>query len=198
MLRIYGHAGAPNVRKVLWGAAELGVACEIVPIGGPHGGADRAEYRALNPNGRIPTIDDGGFILWESHAILRYLARKVGNTDLYPDGLQERAVIEQWLDWQAAHQAQAVRDLGRLFMASPTPPAEPLERARIAAEPIFRILEGQLAKSAYIAGPRFSLPDIPIAIGFKRWAGLPIERPSLPATEAWFARVSARPAFPKG
>jgi len=195
MLKIYGHEGAPNVRKVLWGAAELQIEFEVVPIGGNHGPLDTPEYRSVNPNAKMPSIDDDGFVLWESHAILRYLARKVGDAALYPPDLQSRSIVEQWLDWQAAHQAHAVRTLARLFMAPDSPSAIQVGDAAAAAEPLFDILEQRLTQSAFVAGDGFTLADIPAAIGFERWSTLPIDHQPTPATTAWFSQISRRPAF---
>lgn len=198
MLKIWGHGRAPNVRKVLWGANELGVGWSLEQAGGPFGGTDTADYRALNPNGRIPTILDGDFVLWESHAILRYLCRRSRDDVLYPTSDRAAALVDQWLDWQGAHQAQAVRDLVRLTVKADNP-ADPaaLARAVDAAETLFAILEDRLARTPHVAGDSFTIADIPVAVGYERWATLPIARPALPATAAWFARVSARPAFPR-
>lgn len=195
MLRIWGHRQAPNVRKVLWACAELSLASELLPAGGSHGGTDTPDYRKRNPNGRVPTIDDDGFVLWESHAILRYLASRE-QSSLYPTGLRARALVEQWLDWQGAHQAPAIRDLVRLTIKTPGP-ADPqrLAAAVAAANAMFAILDGALGDAPYIAGPAFTIADIPVAVGYQRWATLPSERPAFAALDRWFAAISARPAF---
>ena len=196
MLRIWGHRQAPNVRKVIWAAAELGIAFEVIETGGPFGGIDAPDYRAMNPNGRIPTIDDDGFVLWESHAILRYLANKSRDGALYPQEARARARVDQWLDWQGAHQAQAVRDLVKMTIkAKDVPDPARLAAAEAEADLLFGILDGALANGEYIAGDSFTIADIPLAVGYRRWATLPIMRKAFPALESWFNRVGTRPAF---
>ncbi len=196
MLRIWGHRQAPNVRKVIWACAEFGLDFEMKEIGGPFGGTDASEYRAMNPNGRIPTIDDNGFVLWESHAILRYLANKATNVTLYPREPQARARVDQWLDWQGAHQAQAIRDLVKMTIkAKAAPDPAQLAAAEAEADQLFGILDSALSGGGYVAGDAFTIADIPVAVGYRRWATLPITRQFFPTLEAWFKLVSARPAF---
>lgn len=198
MLKIWGHRAAPNVAKVLWGCGELGLDFELVATGGPHGGLDEPDYRKLNPNGRIPTLDDNGFILWESHAILRYLARREHAEALYPHDAQAAARVDQWLDWQSAHLAEAVRDLVRLTIKAEAPaPADALHRAEAHASTLFGIVDAALKESRHIAGDNFTLADIPIGIAFRRWSTLPVKRVAQPALGQWFETVRARPGFAK-
>jgi glutathione S-transferase len=189
MLKIWGRANAPNVQKVLWACEELSLAYERIDLGGPFGGGDAPAYREKNPNGTVPTLEDGDFVIWESHAILRYLAGKTRSEALYPIELRRRGVIDQWLDWQAAQQALAVRALVKAG-----DPAQ-LETARQAAEPLFALLNRRLLRSAHVAGNDFTLADIPNAIGAQRWMSLPIERPALTALQDWLGQLSERPAF---
>ncbi|WP_019832856.1 glutathione S-transferase family protein [Sphingomonas sp. PR090111-T3T-6A] len=194
MLKIWGHRAAPNVAKVVWACGELGLEHELIPVGGPHGGLDEPAYRSLNPNGRIPTLDDEGFILWESHAILRYLARREQAAGLYPADARQAAKVDQWLDWQAAHLAQAVRDLVRLTVKASTPaPAERLAAAEAEADELFGIVDAALGTSPYVAGHAFTLADIPIGVAVRRWTTLPVKRASLPHLSRWFGEVWARP-----
>ncbi|HEY2660504.1 MAG TPA: glutathione S-transferase family protein [Caulobacteraceae bacterium] len=197
MLKIWGRATAPNVQKVLWGCEELGLAYQRVDLGGPFGGGDEPAYRQKNPNGLVPTLADEDFVLWESHAILRYLAAKAGDDALFPMDLRQRGLVDQWLDWQAVHQAHAVRGLVALLLKPGVGQLLPeqLDTARKAAEVLFGILDRRLAQSLHVAGESFTLADIPNAIGARRWMTLPIDRPDLPAMEAWLDRVMVRPAF---
>jgi glutathione S-transferase len=195
MLKIWGRANAPNVQKVLWGCEELGLAYQRVDPDGPHAGIDKQSYLKINPNGLVPTLEDGDFILWESHAILRYLAARRSGGALYPTDPRLRAIVDQWLDWQAAHQAHVVRGLVKLFRRPGEDASKAVDEARYLAEPLFVILDERLRQAAFVAGPTFTLADIPNAIGARRWLSLPIERPALPALEEWVARTSARPAF---
>lgn len=197
MLKIWGRATAPNVQKVLWACEELGLAYERFDLGGPFGGGDDPAYREKNPNGLVPTLEDEDFVLWESHAILRYLASKAGDQALLPGDLHRRGLVDQWLDWQAVHQAQAVRGLVKLLLPPGAAPARPevVDEARHAAEPLFGVLNQRLQRSPYVAGDAFTLADIPNAIGARRWMTLPISRPAFGAMEDWLGRVCARPAF---
>ena len=155
MLKIWGRADAPNVRKVLWGCEELGLAYRRIDHGGSFGGGKDPAYLAKNPNGLVPTLEDGGFVLWESHAILRYLANSAAGAALYPSERHQRALVDQWLDWQAVHQAAAVRGLAQALAKPGGPPASALEDA----ERIFSILEERLDACAYLTGDSFTLAD---------------------------------------
>ncbi len=197
MITIWGRVDAPNVRKVLWCAEELGVDYRRLDLGGRYGGTDTPDYLAKNPNGLIPTLEEAdGFVVWEAHAIMKYLCAKAGEQSLYPADARQRAIVDQWLDWQAIHQAAAVRGLGRRFRpgAPPSSSAE-LAEAQGAVEAAFAILEARLERSAHVAGEAFTIADIPLAIGVQRWLQLPLERRAFPAIEAWFARLTQCAAF---
>lgn len=100
MLKIWGRKNSSNVRKPLWAAEELGLAYEAIDAGGAFGVVDTPEYRAMNPNGRVPVIQDDGFVLWESNAIVRYLlAKHAADTSWYPADPQTRATADKWMDW---------------------------------------------------------------------------------------------------
>src|SRR5262249_24934777 len=102
MLKIWGRANSSNVQKVLWTCEEIGIAFERIDAGGAFGKTKEAAYLALNPNGLVPTIEDGKTVLWESNTIMRYLATTRGATRLYPTDPVERAFVERWMDWQLA------------------------------------------------------------------------------------------------
>jgi len=110
MLKIWGRKNSSNVRKPLWAAEELGLAYEAIDAGGAFGVVDTPEYRAMNPNGRVPVIEDDGFVLWESNAIVRYLmARHADGTAWYPADLQARASADKWMDWTTSNFAGPFR-----------------------------------------------------------------------------------------
>lgn len=110
MLKIWGRKNSSNVRKPLWAAEELGLAYEAIDAGGAFGVVDTPEYRAMNPNGRVPVIEDDGFVLWESNTIVRYLmARHASGTAWYPTDLQARACAEKWMDWTTSSFAAPFR-----------------------------------------------------------------------------------------
>src|SRR5439155_1140255 len=105
MLKIWGRTNSVNVKKALWALEELGVKYERIDAGMQFGVNNTPEYRRMNPTGLVPTIDDDGFVLWESHSIVRYLAAKHGAGSLWPNELRARADAERWMDWAFTFQA---------------------------------------------------------------------------------------------
>jgi glutathione S-transferase len=197
MLTIWGHANAPNVRKVVWTCKELGLAHLRHDIGGPFGGTDSPSYLALNPNGRIPTIEDDGFVLWESHAIIRYLAAKDPQARLRPADIRARAIVDQWMDWQSAHLSPAIRALVVLVLkpGTSTPTASQIAAARAGILQLLAILERNLQRHAHVAAEEFTMADIPIAISYNMWKFMEPSGSDFHALESWYERIKARPAF---
>jgi len=197
MLKIWGRVNSVNVKKALWCLEELGLPYERIDAGLQFGVTNTAAYRKMNPNGLVPTLDDGGFILWESHTIVRYLADKHGKGVLRPMDLHIRAVANQWMDWAFTFQG-SVRDA--FWHLIRTPPekrdAEAIEKSRVRSGELAGILDAALADRMYVAGA-FSMGDIPIGCEVQRWMRLPMDRPHLPNLAAWFERLCARPAFKK-
>jgi glutathione S-transferase len=196
-LKILGRKTSSNVQKVVWTCAELGVAYDRVDIGGPFGGNDDPAYRALNPMGLVPTLQDGDFVLWESNSIMRYIERKFGDGTLYPRDLRGAASVERWMDWHNGHLGPAITPIFLGFIRTPPEKRDmaAIEAARQRTAGLLRMLDAHLAGKAYLEGDRFSLADIPAAIQVYRWHVLPVERPALPNLEAWYARMQERPAF---
>ncbi len=195
MLRILGRASSINVQKVVWCARELGLPFERTDIGGGFGGTDTPAYRAMNPNGLVPVIDDDGFVMWESNAIVRYLAAGHGEGTLWPLSLHTRADADRWMDWQATELGPTMRDA---FIQLVRTVPEKRDQARIAAsanasERLVAILDGHLAQRAYVTGHAFTMGDIPVGVQIHRWLGIPISRAPRPNIEAWYARLRARP-----
>lgn len=195
MLKIWGRTNSVNVKKALWCIAELGLPCECVDAGMQYGVVNTPEYRRMNPNGLVPTMDEDGFVLWESHSIVRYLSAKHGRGVLWPMDERTRAVANQWMDWAFSFQG-AVRDA--FWNLIRTPPekrdAAAIERSRLKSGELAGILDAALAGRMYVASA-FSMGDIPIGCEVQRWMRLPMERPRLPNLEAWFERLCARTAF---
>lgn len=190
-LRIIGRASSINVRKVLWACEEMGLAYER---------SDDGPERARNPNGLVPVIVDGDFVLWESNTILRYLAGRHGPSGLLPSEPQARAEVEKWIDWQAAEFNSAWR-YAFMALARKNPAfddARQIEASRREWARMVGILDARFAETkAYVAGPAFTLADIPIGLSVNRWFLTPMERPSFPAVEAYYERLGTRPAFLK-
>jgi len=196
VLKILGRVTSINVRKVLWAADELGLAYEREDWGMPIRDPKVPEFLALNPNGLVPVMIEDGFVLWESAAIMRYLAgAKASAARLMPDDRQTRATMDQWLDWQQTELvgswAYAFRALGR-----PTPGYDDktqIERSIEVWTARMAILGRQLAGSQYVAGS-FSLADIALGVAVHRWFATPFDKPAMPNVEAYYARLKERPA----
>ncbi|MGO4331877.1 glutathione S-transferase family protein [Cupriavidus sp. 2TAF22] len=198
MLKILGKASSINVRKVLWCCDELGLPFEREDWGSGFRATDTPAFLALNPNAMVPVLDDGGFVLWESNAIIRYLAAQYGGAAIYPAAPRVRARIDQWIDWQASELNPAWR---YAFMAlarqSPAHQDAALVEASVAGwSRCMGILERQLAATGgYAAGSSFSLADIPLGLSVNRWYATPLAHPDYPAVAAYFARLRGRAGF---
>jgi glutathione S-transferase len=197
VLRIWGRNNSINVQKVLWCCGELGIPYERIDVGGAFSGNREPEYLRLNPNGLVPTISDGGFVLWESNAIVRYLATKHGTGTLCPEDLAERADADRWMDWQMG---TLWANLRPAFIGLVRTPPQERDRASIAtsvrktAENL-AILDAHLAGRDCVTGAALTMADIPLGTTAYRWFGLDIERPPMPNLEAWYERLRARASY---
>jgi glutathione S-transferase len=197
VLQIWGRSNSINVQKVLWCCGELDVSYHRVDIGGPFGGTGEPEYLRLNPNGLVPTISDGGFVLWESNVIVRYLAARHGTGTLYPENLAKRADADRWMDWQMGTLWANFRPA---FVGLIRTPPEKRDHAYTAAAirktaENLTILDAHLAARDYVTGPAFTMADIPLGATAYRWFRLDIERPPMPNLEAWYERLCARAPY---
>lgn len=197
MLQVYGRANSINVQKVMWTVAELELAHERHDVGGAFGGNDQPWFRALNPNGTVPTVDDEGTVVWESNAIVRYLAGRYGTGGLWPEDPGTRARADMWMDWK---QTTVIPALRPVFWQLVRTPAEHQDRSVIdgcatALDKTFAVLDGWLAERPYVAGEQFTMGDIPLGAAVYRWYALPLARTDVPNVAAWYARLEARPAF---
>ncbi len=199
MLRIIGRKTSSNVMKVLWACAELGLDFEREDLGGPFGGNDSPEYQALNPNGRVPTIVEDDFVLWESNSIIRYLAHRHGNGALWPTDARTRARGERWMDWQLSVMSPAMVPV--FWGLVRTPEAErdmaAIGTARDGLAGAMAILDRYLGETEFVAGPDFTVGDIPVGIATFRWFALPIEREDYADLKRWYDAIAARPAYKK-
>jgi glutathione S-transferase len=198
MLRIWGRRNSVNVQKVMWAVGELGIPHDRIDAGGPFGGLDTEEFLGLNPNGRVPVIDDDGTVVWESHAIVRYLAAKYGTEPFWPAEPGQRAQSDMWTDWTLADLQPAFTG-GVFWNFYRTPEAQrnwTLIRQGIARSAIlFRLLDQHLEGRAFVAGDALTFGDIPAGSQLYRYFELEIDRPSLPNVEAWYARLKDREAY---
>jgi len=200
MMKLWGRNTSVNVQKVLWALDELGLAYERIDAGGAFGGLDTPEYARLNPNRKIPVLEDGDFSIWESGAIVRYLAEAYGAGMLSPADLKSRALATQWCNWC----------LGSVYVDFIVHTFQPLIRVTAAerdtrslaaaAERVgkaFQILDQALAGHDFIVGDALSFADIEIGSLMHRYYTLPIDRPALPSVEAWYGRLKTSPAYQK-
>lgn len=198
MLTVLGRATSANVQRVMWTLAELGQTCERVDIGGVHGGNDTPEYLAKNPHGLVPTIEtDDGRVMWESAAIVRWLALKDPERRLWPAQGQDELSVDMWAEW-------AVRSveipLSQLFISLVRVRSRDrdwtkihnlgmtIHKGLLAAEPI-------LGKRPFLATDKLSIADINFGLLLYRYYEMEIERPDLPAVAAYYRRLTERPAY---
>jgi len=202
MLKILGRANSVNVMKVLWAADEMSLAYERSDVGGAFGGNDQPWYRAMNPNGVVPTIDDDGYVLWESNSIVRYLAAKHAAGRLWPTDPATRGAAERWMDWQLTTIQGGMTTLFWGLIRTPEEKRDlaAIEVARTATATLWQRLDAHLASRAFVAGDNFTMGDIPVGCMAFRWMELPFRRddlPAMPHLRAWYERLLARPAYQK-
>lgn len=194
MLKIWGRTNSLNVQKALMALEEAGVAYERFDAGLAFGIVNTPQYRQMNPNGLVPTIDDEGFVLWESNSIIRYVCARYAPA-LAPADVQARAGAERWMDWQLTTLLDPVNDLFRpLIRRMWEPDPAELEKARAGCARNFAVLDDVLSRQPFMSGAAFGIADCSIAPVAHRWLNLPVERPAAPHLAAWFARVRERPS----
>ena len=199
MLVIWGRTNSINVQKVLWSCEELALEYRRVDAGGAFGIVNTPEYRTLNPNGLVPTIEDDGLVLWESNAIVRYLAAKHPAGGLWPANVRTRGLADQWLDWSHTTYLPALRNMfhGLVRTAPEQRDMAAIEESRVATAAALEIVDAHLAAHEYLVGDAFTIGDIAMGCGVWRWLSLPIEHPGLPNVRRWFDRLSLRPPYRK-
>ncbi len=197
MLKILGRASSINVQKVMWLSAELGAEVDRVDIGGKFGGNDMPEYLAKNPNGLVPTMEDGDLVLWESHTIVRYIAETRGRAPWYPDDAAGRGLTGQWMDWYLArmHPPMMVIFRGLIRTAPEDRDLDAMDKAVKQAARLWDMVDAHLANADYITGDAPTIGDIPLGCSVNRWYGLDVDRPSLPRLEAYYERLKERPPY---
>ena len=197
MLKVWGRNTSSNVQKVMWAVDELGLACERIDIGGPFGTNREPSYLAINPNGLVPTLEEDGFRLWESNVIVRYLAQKFGAGTLDPVDLQARALASQWMDWQLSVAGPAIFPVFWGLVRTPPDKRDnkAIDAGKAKTVDAMAILDGQLMKTAFVAGDAFSCGDIPIGIAAHRFVKLMPDRPVMSGIDRWYEALCERPAF---
>ena len=199
MIKIWGRTDSSNVQKVLWCLGELGVDFERVDWGGKFGGNDEKTYREMNPNGLVPTLKDGDFILWESNSIMRYLNAKYGSGRLLPSTPDGLGNANRWMDWQLSTFNAAIVPLFWNLIRTPEDKRDPktVQTALDKTTKAWQTVENQLAHTRYLGGDEFSLGDIPLGVWAYRWFNLPTERPNFPKVSDWYERLQQRKPYQK-
>jgi glutathione S-transferase len=197
MITIWGRNTSSNVQKVLWLCEEVDLKFDRKDVGGSFGGLDTPQFVALNPNKSIPVIEDGGTVVWESHAILRFLAAKYGPDDIYPAEPAARSQVERWLDWHLGVLAPAITPVFLGYFRTPAAARNEAELNRQVAHltSAMTLLDHEIANRAYIAGDDLTIADIAFGNSVWRWLAFPFQRPKLPNVDAWQARIAERPGY---
>lgn len=210
MIRIWGRPTSICTQRALWALEEAGCPYELTLASGtmgpaghvskggqPFGVVDTAAYREMNPNGTVPTIDDGGYVLWESNAIVLYVAAKYAPGRMYGGDVGTLARASQWMSWTNEHLEPLLHTLVMHLVR--LPPAQRSEaEAKTAFDAILRplaILDRELASRGHLASDSFSLGDIAAGCAVYRWMLFAPTRPSLPNVEAWQRRLAERAGF---
>lgn len=198
MLTVWGRTNSSNVKKVLWCLKELNIPYNQKDVGGPFGGVDTPEYKKMNPNSTIPTLQDERFILWESNAILRYLTEKYDHSHLLlAADLQEKAAADKWMDWSGANLFDHIKQMMNKIVRVPEADRDPVQAKIIYQniEKLLAIADEALSTQAYFSGDKFGIADIAIAPLFYPWHEIVTERPAFPHLERWYQTLTQRPAF---
>ena len=198
MLKVWGRITSSNVQKVMWAINETGIAHERIDAGGAFGKTNTPEFGAMNPMRLVPVLDDNGFVMWESNAIVRYVAETYGRGSLAPQDRQAFAKADQWMDWTATSVQPDI--ISTIFWGLIRTPVAERNVAAVDASikragERLALLDAHLVGRDYVGGMTLTMADIPIGSLMYRYFTLPIARPSLPNVEAWYGRLCARPAY---
>ncbi|MEO0344492.1 MAG: glutathione S-transferase family protein [Pseudomonadota bacterium] len=198
MLKVYGRATSSNVQVVMWAIAEMGIAYQRFDVGGAFGGNDTTEFLQMNPNGRVPVIEDGDVTMFESQAIIRYLAAKHREEHLWSSSPMTRASIDQWMDWAKINVHYAL--IYKVFWQLVRTKAEDRDHALIEQgatelKSLMKIADDQIAKYGWLAGPQMTMADISFGTPLFRYYNEPFDRADLPHLRSYYERLIARPAY---
>ena len=199
MIKIWGRNTSSNVQKAMWAVGELKLEHTRIDVGGAFGKTKEPAYLAMNPNALVPTLEeDDGFTLWESNSIIRYLAGKHDKSGvLEPKDAHQRALASQWMDWQLSVLGPAITPA--FWGLIRTPPekrdAAAIKTSQEKTVTAMLMLEGQLAKTPFVAGPSFSYGDIPVGVMCYRYRQLVPDRPKTPNLDRWYDAIAKRKPF---
>lgn len=197
MITFYGRKSSDNVQKTLWMLLETGQPHEHIELGGKFGGLDEPQFLKLNPHGRVPVLVDGDLAVWESSAIIRYLAAAYCAGTVWPEDVRIRAGVDKWMDWA---QSRLYPEANRLFWRLIRTPKAEQDAEKIAAgnealNGYMALLDAQLEGKSYLCGEQLTMADIIAGAPLYRYYEMPIARPALGNVERWYETLSARPAY---
>jgi len=201
-MRLYHNPISPNVRRVRLTAAVLGLELEEKMLDFARGEHKNPEYLALNPNGAVPTLVDGDFVLTESRAIMQYLASKKPESGLLPRDEAARADVTRWQFWDAAHFSPHIGSIAferliKAMMGLGDPDTRKIEKALAGFRRFGAVLDKRLDGKSYVVGNQLTLADLTLAssLMYAKQAEIPVAE--LPHVQAWFSRISALDAWKK-
>ncbi|MEO0401145.1 MAG: glutathione S-transferase family protein [Pseudomonadota bacterium] len=198
MLTIHGRVTSSNVQAVMWAITELGLEHERLDVGGAFGGTRTPEYLAMNPMARVPVLQDGDLTMFESQAMLRYLAAQYAGGHLWPTDPIHRATVDQWMEWAKINVAPVV--IYKVFWQMIRTSKADRDHHKLAegvaeAETLMTIADAQIAKTGWLAGSEMSLADISFGTQLYRYFTVDFERVELPHLQAYYDRLCTRPAY---
>ena len=198
MIKIWGRASSSNVQTAMWAAAELGLDVERIDWGGAFGGNDDPAFRAMNPNGLIPVLQDGDTVLWESPVIVRYLGAKYGDAQFWPQDPGKRAELDMWAEWTKTSVAPEI--IYKVFWqmvrtGSANRDYDVIRSGAAALAELMPRLDDRLAGTAYLGGDGISFADIVTGHVLFRYMTLDFEKAATPNLDAYYARLTERPAY---
>jgi glutathione S-transferase len=195
---LWGRATSSNVMKVIWLLEELNLPYDRIDVGGSYGKTETPEYRAMNPTGLVPTLQEDHFTLWESNAILRYICNAYApDSPFWPQAPRVRANIDRWMD---AQQNVLNRPMSVVFWGLVRTKPEDRDNTAIAtaiAETarVWGMVSTQLGQHSFLGGDELTLADFPWGPHLHRWFAMDFDRPDVPHLRAWYDRLLERPAY---
>lgn len=198
-LTVWGRRNSINVQKVLWTCEELEVPYQVIEAGGAFGLVNEKSFEEINPNRLVPALRDRDLVLWESNAIVRYLAARYGQGSLWPEETAARALSDRWMDWQAGTLWPVMRIIFQQLVRTPVQERDlqKVEDARQSCARLLEILERTLENSEFLGGSSLSIGDISVGVALYRWMQFPIKRENSKNIDEWYARLADRCAYQK-
>ena len=198
-ISLWGRKSSVNVQLVLWALDELGLEFDRIDAGFIYGVVDTADFCRMNPNGLVPVLVDGdGSPIFESAAILRYLANRYGDSSFWPENPVDRAQVDKWAEWAKWNVGHAF--IVNVFYRLVRTPADKIDHDAVKGaighlEKVLLLADTKLATSTYIASSQFTLADITLGYCLYRYYDIDIERAELPNLRRYYDLLTARPAF---